>query len=294
MNIDFNMSDLSPFANDTPVKSGTFRQKSPRRNSKLVTTPIVEASKIAISPCQNEISLINDSFLCAVGQLEEQIHKENREKTPPPREETAKFKSPDIFEDDDEDLLDLMPASQFQLDSTNELPHHRILLNSSRNRNFSGVGNKGKTYGTTSRTPAKSKKRKKQDGTPSAFLGSSMDFTDFRVPTIPVEMEMDLQPIAKKPFNAPEAATSEAKKEKRPPKTKNAKEKTEKKKKAKFKMAFTNRKIAKTLSSSGNDLLSAKGDLSYMTDEEKLLLASWGLPHSVVNVRLILFSIFFT
>jgi len=49
-------------------------------------------------------------------------------------------------------------------------------------------------------------------------------------------------------------------------------------------MAYTNRKTTRSLSESGNNGLS--NDLSYLTHEEKLLVSSWGLPHTVVAVRL--------
>lgn len=97
-------------------------------------------------------------------------------------------------------------------------------------------------------------------------------------------------PAAENAIGAPKAPSSAGRKK---PKTravrnKNAKEnadKSKKKKKAKFKVAFTNRKDAKRLSSSGNnELCLAKEELSCMSEEEKLLLTSWGLPPSVVHV----------
>ncbi|XP_035703456.1 DNA polymerase theta isoform X2 [Folsomia candida] len=96
-------------------------------------------------------------------------------------------------------------------------------------------------------------------------------------------------PAAENAIGAPKAPSSAGRKK---PKTravrnKNAKEnadKSKKKKKAKFKVAFTNRKDAKRLSSSGNnELCLAKEELSCMSEEEKLLLTSWGLPPSVVH-----------
>ena len=55
------------------------------------------------------------------------------------------------------------------------------------------------------------------------------------------------------------------------------------KKNGRFKVAYTNRKTVRILSESGNNELS-KEDLSYLTEEEKLLLSSWGLPSTVLAV----------
>jgi hypothetical protein len=57
-------------------------------------------------------------------------------------------------------------------------------------------------------------------------------------------------------------------------------------------LAYTNRKAIRILSESGNNELS-KEDLSYLTDEEKLLLSSWGLPSSVLNVLVFKIRILF-
>jgi hypothetical protein len=58
-----------------------------------------------------------------------------------------------------------------------------------------------------------------------------------------------------------------------------------KKTKGKFKVAYTNRKATKVLSESGSNELS-KEDLSYLTEEERLLLSSWDLPSTVLAVNI--------
>jgi hypothetical protein len=50
-----------------------------------------------------------------------------------------------------------------------------------------------------------------------------------------------------------------------------------------FRVAYTNRKAIKVLSESGNNELSMDS-MSFLTDDEKLLLSSWGLPSPVLSV----------
>ena len=56
-----------------------------------------------------------------------------------------------------------------------------------------------------------------------------------------------------------------------------------KKQRGKFKVAYTNRKNIQLLSESGGNELSRE-ELSGLTDEDKLLITSWGLPDSIVTV----------
>lgn len=56
-----------------------------------------------------------------------------------------------------------------------------------------------------------------------------------------------------------------------------------KKRPGRFRAAYTNRKAVKLLSESGHNELSTDS-LSFLTDDEKLLLSSWGLPSPVLAV----------
>jgi len=61
--------------------------------------------------------------------------------------------------------------------------------------------------------------------------------------------------------------------------------KTKKRPPGKFRIAYTNRKAIKLLSESGNNELSMDS-MSFLTDEEKLFLSSWGLPSQVLAVSI--------
>jgi len=67
-------------------------------------------------------------------------------------------------------------------------------------------------------------------------------------------------------------------------KLKKKKAKSKVNKENKFKMAYTNRRITRQMSRSGHTELS-KAEISCLSDEEKLQLTSWGLPASVIAVR---------
>lgn len=69
-----------------------------------------------------------------------------------------------------------------------------------------------------------------------------------------------------------------------PTKRKKKKKKASGKENGKFKMAYTNRRVTRQMSRSATNELS-KGELSVLSDEEKLQLTSWGLPASVIAVR---------
>jgi hypothetical protein len=173
-------------------------------------------------------------------------------KPPLPLPPLGGTRSPDMFGDEEEFNLDCvdLPASQFQMDPS--IPSvHQALLNRSNNSSY--------------RKAAASKKRKKSVGP----VG----------PPLPPQFV-----TAAEVFAEPAAKRSSSRRTKKGSKDNNKKgQKTkDEKKKSKFKLAYTNRKAAKLLSV--NSELS-KDELTGMSEEEKLQLASWGLPQSVLTVR---------
>lgn len=207
------------------------------------------------------LSIENDSFLLALDKIE------SGEKSVPvvteyvdSQCETICDNSPDVF-GDDKDILEALPPTPAQV-QVEDTPKRSL------------------------KRPVPSKRLSVEDNSTNIVQKPGLEDvqTEYQYQSAKeIHIQEKSVDAAKeqRPQRGKKRTTTTGGEKKKNMQGKGTKEK--KQKKSRFKLAFTNRKAIKELANSASNELS-KTDLSFMTTEEKLQLASWGLPPSVLKV----------